>query len=798
MRLPVSWLRDHVATDASADAIADALTARGFTVDAIDVQPTPERIVVGRIETLAPHPNADKLQVGSVDVGTERLQIVTGARNVAAGDKVPIALVGAVVFAGAAVDGEMPTKKINPAKLRGVESNGMMASANELALPGEFEDGILIMDADAPVGADFWTAVRFGDAVLDVDVPSNRADCLSVLGLAREAAAGLRAPFREPQWGVGAGAQPPPIVTDIADPSVCRRLIGQSFSGITNGRAPLWMMLRLQAAGVRSIDFLVDVSNYVQLETGQPLHFYDAGKLRGGKLIARASAPGERVVTLDGVERELPAGTPVIADGERLVGVAGIFGGLDTGVTQQTTEMYLESPNFVGPRIRRASFALGLRTEGATRHERGLPLELAELGRRRAAELLIAAGARASAVSDAGELPGDARTIAVRPERVNAVLGTQYEPEQMRASLTAIGMEVGSASPMPVVVPWWRPDLVEEIDIVEEVARGIGFDGIPERRSTAAPQAVDDTPFEQERAVARACAALGYVEVVTIALQGTRAIATWERSGIPFWTDRTTIDNPLSDDQRFLRPSLLPGVLVAAAKNWPRSQGALRLFEIGHEFRPPAIERAALRAVACFPAPDADGALDRHLLRLKGDGERLIRVLCGRAPRSRSSSHFYLHPRAGGEFLVGDVVVGRFGRLHPRLAAAYELPETTYTFSLLLDALPKVPAVTRFTALPRFPGTRRDLAVVVAEDVEAGALIDAVRGARIDTLEDVTAFDEYVGAQVPEGKKSVALALSFRRADATITDAEADAGAAAAFAVLRDRFDAVLRGPGTA
>jgi len=511
MRLPVSWLRDFVESDSSPQAIAEILTARGFTVDSVDAQPMPERIIVGRIESLGRHPNADKLQVSTVDVGREKLQIVTGATNVKTGDMVPIALVGSVVYSGSlGPDGARETKAIQPAKLRGVESNGMMASANELALPGEFEDGILIMDADAPVGADFWTTVRFGDAVLDVDVPSNRADCLSIVGLAREAAAGLGARFIEPAWKEGIGAEPPPIVAEIADPSVCRRLMGQSFAGVRNRRAPLWMTLRLHAAGVRSLNYLIDVSNYVQIETGQPLHFYDARRIRGGKIVARAAKDGESLVTLDGVERKLDPGTPVIADGERLIGVAGIFGGADAGVADDTTDVYLESPNFVGARIRRASIALGLRTEGAIRHERNLPLELVEMGRRRAAALLIAAGATPSAVSEAGDKPGPPRTIAVRPARVNALLGTYYAAERMKAAIEPIGMTVAGVDPLRVTVPWWRPDLVEEVDITEEVARAIGYDGIEERRSVAAPQSVDDSLFRQEHALAHACAALGY------------------------------------------------------------------------------------------------------------------------------------------------------------------------------------------------------------------------------------------------------------------------------------------------
>jgi phenylalanyl-tRNA synthetase beta chain len=817
MRLPVSWLRDFVTTDSTPQRIADILTSRGFTVDAIAPQLMPDMIVVGRIETLAPHPDADKLQVSTVDTGSSgTLQIVTGARNVAVGDKVPIALVGSVVYTGTTdANGAPETKAINKAKLRGVDSNGMMASANELALPGEFEDGILIMDAEAPVGAAFWSSVRFGDAVLDVDVPSNRADCLSVIGLAREAAAGLGAHFAEPSWGTGAGATPSPIAVEIGDPAVCRRLVGQFFSGLRNRRAPLWMTLRLHAANVRSIDLLVDVSNYVQLETGQPLHFYDASLVKGGRIIARSARDGERVVTLDGVERTLAAGTPVIADGERVVGIAGIFGGLDASVKASTTDVFLESPNFVGPRIRRAAIALGLRTEGGMRHERNLPLELPELGRRRAADLLIAAGATPSAVVEAGEKPATRRTISFRPARANALLGTDHNTAKMIAAIEPIGLSAKGSDTLEVSVPWWRPDLVDEVDIIEEVARGIGYDGIAERRSVAAPQAVDDSLFDQDRTLARSSAALGYLEIVSIALQGTRVIEAWERSGLPYWSGLATVDNPLSDDQRFLRPSLLPGLLASAGRAWPRANGSLRLFEVGHVFRSldssdekgalsshdgmyvdnGVIEWPSLCAIAMFGAEDESGALDRHLLAVKGDAQRLVVELAGELPETVPAPRHYLHPLASADLRLGGKTVAKFGRLHPRLANAYELPPATYAFMLYMEELPHVRPALPFVPLPKFPGTRRDIAVVVGLDVTAGDLMNAIIDARVDAFERVAAFDEYVGPQIASGKKSIALAIWLRRHDTTITDAQADASVAGAVGLLRDKFGAELRGP---
>ncbi len=815
MRVPVSWLRDFIETDAAPDAFATALTQRGFAVDGMAVQPVPQRIVVGKIETLARHPNADRLLVSTVDIGSEKLQIVTGATNVAVSNKVPIAVVGSVVYArGATASNGVPTetKRIERSTLRGVESNGMMCSPDELALPGDYDDGILIMEDDAPIGQDFWRVARFGDAVLDVDVPSNRPDGLSIVGLAREAAAGLHAPFRPLALDRGESDAPCPIVIAIEDPAICRRLLGQVFSELSNRRAPTWMALRLAAAGVRSLNLLVDISNFVQIETGQPLHFYDAAKIRGGKIMARAARDGEKVVTLDGVLRTLPAGTPVIADGEGPVGIAGIMGGAESGVTMETKALVVESPNFVGKRVRRASIALGLRTEGALRHEKDLPLELPEVGRRRAAQLLIQAGAKPSKVLEVGEQPGLLRHVRARVERVNGLLGSNFSAVQMKEALRVIELEAKGDAELEVTLPYWRSDVREEVDVIEEIARGIGYDAIPDVRLVAAPQAVDEGLYDQESALSRSFAALGYHEIVSIPLQGVRTISAWERSGLPFWGDVVTVRNPLSEDQRFLRPSLLPGLLVAAAKWWPGTAGELRLFEIGHIFHPIApddsratnphagvytdngvIEWPSLAGLVAFGEGESESALDRRLLEMKGDVESILQPLAAGELSTEQRERAYFHPGAAGVLRAGDRVVAKFGRVHPKLARAFELPQTTYAFALYLENIPQRAPVVQYRSLPKFPATKRDIAVVVDAGIAAGDLMKAMRSSSTPYCESVRAFDEYQGPQIGAGKKSIALTVVLRKPDATITDEEANASKDAIVAILRDRFGATLR-----
>ena len=816
MRVPVSWLRDFIRTDAQPPAFAEALTSRGFTVDSITVQPTPEHIVVGRIETLSRHPNADRLLVSTVDVGQQKLQIVTGATNVAVGDKVPIALAGATVYArGGAQNGEQQTKRIERSTLRGVESHGMMCSPDELLLPGEYDDGILIMESSAPVGQDFWRVARFGDAVLDLEVPSNRPDGLSIIGLAREAAAGLHAPFSLPALDRNEGSAPSPIGVEIGDVSVCRRLVGQTFFSVVNGRSPMWMALRLAAAGVRSLSLLVDISNFVQLETAQPLHFYDAAKLRGGKIIAREARAGEHVMTLDGVERALTAGMPVIADGEGAVGIAGIMGGATSAVGAQTRDVFLESPNFVGAPIRRASIALGLRTEGALRHEKDLPLELPEVGRRLAARLLTEAGGTPSAVVEAGQSPGPLRHVRARTERANTLLGASFSVAHMKDALRAVELEPAGDALLDVTVPYWRPDVTEEVDIIEEIARGIGYDSIPAVPAVAAPQAVDEGLYDQETTLARRLAALGYDEIATLTLQGQRTLAGWTRSGLEFWSDVVELQNPLSEDHRFLRPSLFPGLLTTAEHWWPRPNGALRLFEVGHIFRAATQsahedksehnphtgvytengvrEWPSAAGLAVFADADADDAIDRRLLDVKGEAEAAIASLAGSQAVARAHARWYFHPGAAGDLLIGDKVVAKFGRLHPKLARAYELPSSSYAFALYLENLPQYPSTRAFTPLPRFPATKRDIAVVVPAELPASDLVAGVGESGAPYVEEVQAFDEYRGRQIGEGRKSVALQITLRRADGTLTDEEANASTVAIVAALVQRFGATLR-----
>jgi phenylalanyl-tRNA synthetase beta chain len=456
-----------------------------------------------------------------------------------------------------------------------------------------------------------------------------------------------------------------------------------------------------------------------------------------------------------------------------------------------------------------------LRTEGALRHEKDLPLELPEVGRRLAARLLIEAGATPSNIVEAGQKPGPLRRVRARAQRVNALLGSSFSPAQMKDALAAIELEAAGDSELEVTVPYWRPDVVEEVDVIEEIARGIGYDAIPDVPIVAAPQTIDEGLYDQESLLAERFAALGYREIVNITLQGAKTTAAWERSGLPFWQDLAMLSNPLSEDHRFLRPSLLPGLLIAAAKSWPHAAGELRLFEIGHVFHPLSNEThegepthdphagvyaengvrewPSLAGVAAFGAADADTALDRQLLAVKGELEAVLGPLARRELSVEVRERPYFHPGGSGNLRAGDKVVAKFGRLHPKLARAFELPESSYAFALYLENIAQRPPVEQYKPLPKFPATKRDIAVVVPEDVHAADLMNAVRESGASFFESVRAFDEYRGQQIGAGRKSIAMTIVLRKNDATITDEEANASTETVVATLAKRFGATLR-----
>ncbi|HUA09449.1 MAG TPA: phenylalanine--tRNA ligase subunit beta [Candidatus Acidoferrales bacterium] len=784
MRVPISWLREYVDLPEDSQAIADRLAMLGFPVAEIVRRPRITGVVTGTIVTLEKHPNADKLQVGSIDVGGERrLTIATAATNVAAGQTIPVATIGA----------KLPQLTIGPRKMRGIDSEGMMVSADELALPPDwFEDGILQLDPQTPLGEDVPVFFGLNDDVLDVEVTSNRVDAMAVIGLARELAASYGVPLRLPSFeNPGTAGDPTPPRVTIASPD-CTRFVAQRFDRIAVAPAPAWMRMRLALCGQRPISNLVDVSNYVMLETGQPLHFYDEAYVADRHFIVRDAREGETLTTLDGAERTLTPQALVVADERHALGLAGLMGGAESEVTDATRAIILEAANFAGARVRRMSSALALRSEASSRHEKTLALALTDIGAARAAQLLIALGADAYAPQAFGTTPAPAETIDLRARDIPRLLGIDLRAAQIARHLQLLGCEVAiDGETLHVIPPPWRRDLTIPADLVEEVARMEGYDEIEAVEPSVPTHAISSAQYELEDRIATTLAALGYHEIVTYALQGSTVLDSVARSGLEPSHSIVNVLNPMTEEQRVLRWALGPGIFEYFAKlDRPYS-----VFEIGHVFsldEGVVNEEPALAFGFAAEPLDEPAWRDRHFLRLKGDVEALLRAIAGVEVETARDVRGGYHPGKSAVAMYHGREVAAFGKIDPRLSKAFSSRLPIYMCNVYLDNVPEYHRPV-YHPPSRFPSTYRDLAVVVALDVDADRLSAVVRTAIGELCTGVTVFDEYRGKQVGEGRKSLAVRATMQRFDTTITDEEADAATARAIAALRDELGGTIR-----
>ncbi len=788
MRIPISWLREFVDLPEDAQTIADRLAMLGFPVDDVEKRPPISGVVIGKILNLEKHPNADRLSVAQVDVGADRpLTVATAATNVATGQTIAVATIGA----------RLPQLTIEPRKMRGIASEGMMISADELALPAEwFEDGIMQMDANhAPPGTNAVALLGLDTEVLDVEITSNRVDAMSVVGLARELAASYGRPLRLPSFdNPGTGLEPPGKAPRVSIESPdCYRFVAQRFDGIAVGPAPAWMRVRLALAGQRPINNLVDASNYVMIETGQPLHFYDADAVSDSTLIVRDGREGEKIVTLDGAERTISPQALVIADSREALGLAGLMGGKNSEVHDTTTAIVLEAANFNGGRIRRTSQALGLRSEAAARHEKTLAPALADAGAARAAQLLSEFGATPYRPHVFGAELAAAAPISLRAAEVARLLGLSLPAQRVARHLRALGFEVtpsGDAA-FSVVPPSWRRDVVNAADLVEEIARMEGYDNIEAVVPAVPSHQISSAAFDQESAVARALATLGYREIVTHSLHGRDPLDRERRAGIPPAGTPAEVLNPLSEEQRYLRSSLVPGLLGYFAV----VDAPVRAFEIGHVFsqRDGRIDERPVVTFGFAAAPVDDPPWnDTHFLRLKGDCEAMLAMVTGRRADARASSARGLHPGKTAALTIDERTVAELGQLDPRLGKAFDARLPAYLCSVELDHLPEY-ALPHYRPPSRYPGTSRDLALTVALDVGAGDVERTIARALGATCTGVRVFDEYRGEQVGEGRKSLAVRIALQRFDATITDEEADEAIARALGALQGELGAIIR-----
>ena len=793
MKFSENWLRQHVKTSATREELAATLTAIGLEVEEMSVLGTAlDGVVVARIVECAKHPEADKLQVCQVDAGERgMLQIVCGAPNARPGLVAPLATIGTRI-------GELTIKA---AKLRGVESNGMLCSAKELGLDAD-ASGLLELPADAPVGAPLADYLGLPDASIELKLTPNRADCFGVRGIAFDVAAATGSAV-EPLDAV-----PMPALHDAVLPIALNagadapRFLGRVIEGVdATATTPVWMAERLRRSGVRPVSFLVDVTQYVMLELGQPMHAYDRDLLKG-PLGVRKARDGEALKLLNGDEARLDPQFLVITDADRVVGLAGIMGGDDTKVSNATRNVMLEAAHFAPAAIIGRSRKLGLHTDAGHRFERGVDPELPRIAIEHATRLIVEiAGGAPGPVTEAvlADFLPQPQPILLRRARLARVLGTTVADAEVARILTALGLAVATtADGWNVTPPARRFDLAIEEDLVEEIARIHGYDAIPTTLPGGATRLVNPSETRSsEHDARRQLVAREYLEAINYAFVDADLLAKWQLAD-----GGVALANPLSAELGVMRTRLLPGLVAALARNAARQQSRVRLFEIGKTFAASSdapLETRRIAAVACGDAADeqwgeAARKLDFH--DIKGDLDSLA-ALSGAALEYRASAEPFAHPGRSADVYrlneAGDGVrIGWIGQLHPRLQQALDLDADVYGFELELDPL-LARALPRAAALSKYPSVRRDLAFVVPEAVSWDAMQATVRRAAGPSLRGLRLFDRYAGKGVETGFKSLAMALILQDETRTLTDRDVEAAVTEVVAALKLDHGAVIR-----
>lgn len=804
MRVPLQWLADHIDPGLPVRELEERLTISGTKVEAIHRHGvgTPETFVVGKVLTAEQHPDADRLRVCTVDIGAgEPSQIVCGAPNVAAGQTVAVATPGSVMPNG---------QKLGKAKLRGVESAGMILAEDEVGV-GTDHGGIMVLPDDLPAGAPLTDAMPLATEVLELEITPNRPDCLGLYGVAREVHAATGAPLGPAPWSedLGSPGVPAGIEVRIEAPDLNPRFTGRVFSGVTIGPSPAWLKARLMAAGQRPINNVVDITNYVMLLTGHPLHAFDLDRVAGGLLVVRRARDGEQVETLDGQTRTLDGEMLVIDDADGPTSIAGVMGGARSEVSASTTRVLMEVASWTGHNIKRTSNKLALRSEASARFEKGLAPEQAMDAQVVATKLMIElCGATVEPgtldVGPFAEEPWPDATIRLRSQRVTELLGMEIPRERQEQLLTALGFAHSPAGDgLDVTVPAFRRyDVTREADLVEEVGR---FDldrlpaTLPKRRNTSGRMSAEQ---RLRRRAVDALVGRGAHEVVGWSFTEP---AVADRLRLPADDPRrgfVALDNPMSEEQSVLRTTLAGSLLDVARHNVAHGNPDLILCEQGAVYALPLdplpSEHRALGVLAhgrvgpagwrSGEAPRADFFAVKGLLAAVLD---TLRCEWSVVPAAEP----FLHPGRGAHVLVGGVRVGWLGELHPLVAREWELDGTVAMYELDLDAVVGAAVgVPYYRDLTSFPAVRQDLAVVVADDVPAADVLAAVRGAGGELLSGARVFDVYRGEQVGEGRTSLALALSFQAPDRTLSDEDVAPVRAAIVAALQEQVGGELRG----
>ncbi|MBQ6540113.1 MAG: phenylalanine--tRNA ligase subunit beta [Oscillospiraceae bacterium] len=789
MKLSRKWLAEFTEVDAPAREYAERMTISGSKVEATE-EPSKEieNVVVGKVVEIERHPDSDHLWICQVDVGQdEPIQIVTGAQNVNAGDLVPVAMHKSLLPGGI---------KITKGKLRGVPSNGMLCSLGELKLdthdfPYAITDGIFIIKEDCRPGDDIRPLIGADDSIVEFEITNNRPDCLSVIGLARETAAtfGTELKLHKPEVKGAGGDINEHLSVEIKNPDLCPRYTARMVKNIKIEPSPLWMRQRLRASGVRPINNIVDITNYVMLEYGQPMHAFDYACLDEGKIIVRTAEDGEIMNTLDDQERKLDSTMLVIADSSKPVAVAGVMGGANSEITDNTKFVVFESANFNGTSVRRTAAKLTMRTDASGRFEKGLDQENTWDAVQRACELveMLGAGEVIDGIIDVIAKEYEPLKLDLQPDRINALLGTDISEEFMAEALESLGFTVENGV---VTVPSWRGDIEHYSDLAEEVARLYGYNDIePTMLKGETTMGALTVKQSLERQVASMCRALGFSEIYTYSFISPSAYDKIRLAPDSSLRNSVRILNPLGEDTSVMRTTSLPSMLEIMSRNNSYRNENVRLYELARIYRNIGEELPDERVILTLGAYG-----DTDFFKMKGAVEAILKGMrIENVSFEAESENPSYHPGRCAVVKSGDTVLGVMGQLHPLTAAAYDLGES---YAVELDFYNCIAARSEekgYEPIPRYPAITRDIAVVVDDEVTIASLVNTIKKAGGKLLKGVKLFDIYKGEHIQAGKKSTAFSLKLRADDQTLTDQMADDTVNGVLTAIKDELGGVIR-----
>ncbi|NLJ87582.1 MAG: phenylalanine--tRNA ligase subunit beta [Epulopiscium sp.] len=795
MNIPMSWLKDYVSIDCDIKTFVDAMTMSGSNVENyLEQGKEIDKVVVGKILSIEKHPDADKLLVTKVDVGSEIIQIVTGASNIKEGDYIPVALNGSSLPGGI---------KIKTGKLRGIESQGMMCSIDELGLekedyPEAAEDGIYILSEEYPLGTDIKEVFGLNDIVVEYEITSNRSDCFSVIGIAREAAATFKLPFKYPEIKVKEieGNASDFISIEIDNPDLCPRYAARIIKNVKIQPSPKWMKQRLIAAGVRPINNIVDITNYVMLEMGQPMHAFDYDKLKNKKILVRNAKAGEKIMTLDGEDRNLDESMLLITDGESPIAIGGVMGGEETKVTEETKTILFESANFNGANIRLTAKKLGLRSDASVKYSKGLDPNIVIDVLNRASQLVVELGAGevVEGIVDAYPAKREPKTIPYSVEKINSLLGITLSEEEMIDYFSSLEFKVNKEA-KTLTIPTFRPDIEGNADLAEEVARLYGYDKITTTLERGTPTVGKKTYSQKiEDIIKNTMEGQGFYEIMNYTFESPKVFDKLNISENDDLRKVITISNPLGEDFSIMRTQTLNGMLTSLSTNFNRRNEEALLYEVGKVYIAKELPLKELPEEKSKLTIGMYGELDFY--DIKGTVEVLFEKLgmSDKVEYNLEQGLSWMHPGRCASISCNNKELGYIGELHPNVAKNYDINTRVYLGVIDISMIEEAANLDRvYKPLPKYPAVSRDIAMLVKDEVLVKDIENIIkqRGGKI--LESYSLFDVYKGKQIQEGYKSVAYSITFRASDRTLTEEEVNKAMKKIINGLETNLEAHLR-----